>query len=127
MSETVREKGKIKLVCDGDKEAIEKFAKGIVEKSDVFDKDCYDSYLEALMDNMYDKYVIIGNKIYEILEYEALGTDCDFFDAQRNADGTISFHVMFYNGGCCTSEAIEQALKKLKIYEALGAIHVPSS
>ena len=38
----------------------------------------------------------------------------DIFKSTKNADGTINFHVKYYNGGCCFGEALEYALGNKK-------------
>ena len=47
-----------------------------------------------------DKYLI------EFIEHEALDDGEDFEKFRQNEDGTISFGVQFYNGGCGLFEAL---------------------
>lgn len=60
----------------------------------------------------YDKYVEIGNEVY-ILDNEQLD-EYGFATGNRNTDGSFSYFVNFYNGGCSLGEAIEQAIKESK-------------
>lgn len=55
-----------------------------------------------------DKYLI------EFIEHEELDEGDDFEKFQQNKDGTISFGVQFYNGGCCLGEALGNFCKYLK-------------
>ena len=41
-------------------------------------------------------------------------SDDDIFEANLNKDGSISYIVSYYNGGCCFEEALETAIEKLE-------------
>ncbi|MCG7931984.1 MAG: hypothetical protein N0E44_18280 [Candidatus Thiodiazotropha lotti] len=74
----------------------------------------YDNdYRETLRDFGYDKYVLVDEVIYEVIEDMDREPYDDVFEANRRTDGAIGFVVQYYNGGCSFSEAIENALKKL--------------
>ena len=53
--------------------------------------------------------VIIDGLVYTV---EETGVDqyADIFNSSKNKDGSISFEVKYYNGGCGFYEAIEKAL-----------------
>lgn len=55
-----------------------------------------------------DKYLI------EFIEHEELDEGDHFEKFQQNEDGTISFGVQFYNGGCGLEEALGNFYEYLK-------------
>lgn len=76
------------------------------------DHEWYATALEALEDDFQEKYTVVAGNIYRVKkkDYE----EEDIFLASKNNDGTISFTVKYYNGGCGFDEAIELAFKQLK-------------
>jgi len=68
-----------------------------------------DNMYELFMDNFYDEYVLYGSKVYEVIDYKSHDT-FDLFNSTLNEDGSYSFTLSYYNGGCGFSEAIEYAL-----------------
>jgi len=68
----------------------------------------------SLVDDMPDKFIIVKDELYEIIESKRMDVEMDIYDADSNSDGTISFHVMYYNGGCGLTEAIEEAIENMK-------------
>ncbi len=67
---------------------------------------------EQLTDEYYKDYVIYNDRVYKVDKEEQDPYD-DIMDATDNGDGSFSFHVKYYNGGCCMNEAIEGAMDKL--------------
>ena len=115
MSETVRYKGKIKLIERKTNETLEEQCERILREHNYDElKDFYDSWEEMFGEEMYEKYVIHNDKIYEVLEQNCKDTDYDIFEAHKNEDGTIGYEVMYYNGGCSFDEAIGYALDELR-------------
>lgn len=120
MSSTETHFGKVKDITDVTK-TIEEQCKTLIQKQfsennknfDDIDYSIYNSFKEWINDEYYEKYLIIKDKIYEILEDEELD-ESNIFIATKNEDNTINFFVQFYNGGCCLNEAIEMALKNMK-------------
>lgn len=109
MSETVLNIGKLILVELADGESIEQYAEKISEG----EKEKYhETFLEQLLSDHYDEYVL-SNRILYHNECEIDENGGDIFEATKNEDGTINYIVQYYNGGCCFSEAIGYALKKL--------------
>ena len=101
--------GKIKLIEKLENETLEQQCKRVLVMKQL--DNYYDSYEEAIMD-CNDKYIIHNNNVYEVIE-DREQEDCDIFEANSNADGTISYTISYYNGGCCFNEAIGRSLKKL--------------
>ena len=59
-----------------------------------------------------DNYVEINNKIY-FVEDTLYDPDDDIFDMGENKDGTLSYNLRFYNGGCSFSEALDEAADRM--------------
>ena len=115
MSEVVRKKGCIKLLKREEGKTLEEQCKNII-LSEVKDfkglPSCYDTYAEYLSMELYKKYYIRDNKVYSI-ELESFNDDYSFFEGDVNENGDINFHVMYYNGGCNLSEALDVVMEKI--------------
>lgn len=80
-----------------------------------------DDWITALNDywdsnadfGMYGKYIISGDRLFEILENKHNDASEDISILTPNPDGTYNYIMQFYNGGCCLSEALEYELDKL--------------
>lgn len=115
MSETVRYTGKLKLIENLSNETLEDQCRRILEEHNYFELNGYcDSWEEMLDDELYGQYVIYNDKVYEVVEknYKDIGED--IFESYQNEDKTISYEVMYYNGGCGFNEAIGYALENMK-------------
>ena len=111
MSEVVHYTGKIKLVEKLPNETLEYQCKRILAQHGYTELESYcDSWNEMLYEEMYEKYVIVNGDLYEVIEKNDKKYDTDVFNASDNKDGSYNYEVMFYNGGCSFSEAIEIAL-----------------
>ena len=60
-----------------------------------------------------EEYTEINGKIYKIQDKE-FDPDSDIFEMEKNEDGTLDYHVRFYNGGCGFEEALSTAAMDLK-------------
>jgi hypothetical protein len=109
MSETERWQGKLLPIDTSD--GLEETIKRICE--DEGWKPCYDgeTWLEVLQDDGYRKYFVQDGNIYAV---KATELDDDIFQSTLNEDGTISFVVSYYNGGCSFNGAIKEALKNMQ-------------
>ena len=115
MSEMVHYTGKLQLVNKLPNETLEEQCKRILAEHNYLDLDNYcDSWREMLCEELYERYVIANDTIYEVVEKKHRSIDEDIFEAHSNLDGSIEYEVMYYNGGCSFSEAIEEALENLK-------------
>lgn len=117
MSQYVRYKGKIKPI--GCVVELEDFADEYLRRAcsteDYNDaKDYYKTKVEFLIDQFYDEFLVSSGMLYEILEKESMDSEPDIFDATELSDGTVEFQVMYYNGGCGFSEAIDISLGRLR-------------
>ena len=71
-----------------------------------------DSYAEQLLDDGdYEKYIIIGDRLYETKDVDEKDADDNIFEARKINGKDFEFEVRYYDGGCSFPEAIEEALK----------------
>lgn len=59
------------------------------------------------------KYFYYKGDVYSLDDEDM--EDQDIIKASRNDDGSISYHLMFYNGGASFGECLEEALDKLPV------------
>lgn len=72
-----------------------------------------ESKRESLGDKLFEeKYIVFMYTAYEFLEHTNLGED-DLDVFIENEDGTITFIVQFYNGGCGLGEVLEEGINNL--------------
>jgi hypothetical protein len=63
-------------------------------------------------ENIYSEQVVkYGDEWYEVIEDNEYN-DVDLSETFYNDDGTISYLLGYYNGGCCFEEALGHALGK---------------
>ena len=111
MSSTEFHTGKLKEIDMGpyENENLAEQAKFLINKGFIncdFDEEC--DYFEC------SNIARIGNTFYEIIDhYSASDEDQDIGQANKNEDGTISFMLQFYNGGCGFDEALEDTLQTI--------------
>jgi hypothetical protein len=108
MSETVHYKGTLTKV-DLEGLTIEEFAKKTVGEGNL--EQWCDSYAEQLMDD--DEYMIRNGDLYKI-DSEEVDTDYDIFNMNEAPDKTLKFEVMYYNGGCGFTEALNEAFERME-------------
>lgn len=110
MSETEHRRGTIREITGYDNLA--DFCTGLMtlEEIDPF----YDTALEYLESGEHEKWLVVGDKVYEILESKSYPEDDEIIEAVKNKDGTINYEVRWYNGGASFSEVLGQAFNKLK-------------
>jgi len=113
MSETVHYTGKITLIKQPDNETMQQMAKRILnEIGHKIDPYFKENYLECISE--LESYELINDSLYKIEDLEYCDHVPDIFDANKSADGSISFRVQYYNGGCGFNEALEEAMSNLK-------------
>jgi len=111
MSEYERQKGKIKLVEKLPNETLEDVCKRLWHLSNA---GVQPNYVEALQDEYYEKFVSINDELWEVTELKDLDCEYEYYNATENADETISFDVMYYNGCLGLGEAIDIAVGSMK-------------
>ena len=77
----------------------------------------FGDFVDVIKDKFTYTYVVVADKIYKV-EMEDKEDNEDIFEASRESDGTISFTVKYYNGGCGFNEAIEEAFKLMDVKKA---------
>ena len=75
-----------------------------------------DDAMEALYDNFHNKAVLIDSYVWTVDSEELPATG--FNVVEQNSDGSVSFVMMYYNGGCCFSEALSFAVRKKLVTSA---------
>lgn len=114
MSETQVIKGKIKLIFVGSGSEMESYCKRLCLKNDIKTLDGFDNlctWKEELIHSLSEKYLVMRDSVYEIIEYMDLKEEsfCEINNA--NDDGEREFIVSFYDGSTCLSELLEVALE----------------
>ena len=115
MSEMVRYTGKLRLKEKLPNETLEEQCKRILFEHNYFELQYYyDSWKEMLCYELYERYVIYNNEVYEVIEKNYRDFYDSIFEAYKNDNGTIDYQVVYYNGGCGFTEAIEEALNNIE-------------
>lgn len=120
MSETVMYEGKLeKLELKGETKS-DKFKEllkyeNIVTYEDLEDIDLSDEKIEDIYwsEGLDETYFYIGGNYYKVLTKKDK-SDEDIFNIVDNGDGTYTYLLQYYNGGCSFSEAIEEGFKNIK-------------
>lgn len=60
-----------------------------------------------------EKFLLLGDEVYEVIENRELDVN-DLFEIIQNDDGTYSYFVSYWNGGCGFSEAVSHAWESSK-------------
>lgn len=107
MSYTETHQGCLIPVTSGDPE---EFAKKYIV--DVEDRQLseYDTYLEMLLEEYYNNFIMINNKLYSIQDNELEEANWH----QYNSDGSIDYCIQFYNGGASFTEALKYELEDVR-------------
>ena len=115
MSETVRECGKFIKVDTLSTETLEDtcmricMIKGLKSLEEYT---YYDTYEELLLGELYENYFEYNNELYEIVQLKKVDPYEDYINIEKNGN-IYSFDTLYYNGGACLSEILEEGLDKL--------------
>ena len=113
MSDYESHKGRIKPIFRLENESDKQYFFRATGK-DISTED-FDDLMEAIYDlDLYNKYFYVRETIYENLEHEELDPYSSECVLNGNDTDGYTYHTMFYNGGTCLSEIIEEAIEKLK-------------
>jgi hypothetical protein len=82
----------------------------VKEPPSYYDMTDDEDVMEYFLDEFYEKYLFINNELYEIIEQNSYDNESSRFESKQLEDGTITFNVAYYNGGCSFQEAIDFAL-----------------
>lgn len=110
MSETETHIGKAKLLPQKETLTLEQRCKDICDQEGYTITKHHESYRELLWDRGYEKYIIVKQDIYQILEDSS---EDDINSIKENPDGTLDYVLQYHNGGCSFSEAFKWALEKI--------------
>lgn len=110
MSEVVHYKGTLTKIDKFTNESLEEQCKRLLNTHEL--PDYYDTYREMFEDTFYNQYVICNDEIYSVYRKDVYSDD--MFNAKIISNNEIEFEVMYYNGGCGFTEAIEIALKNIQ-------------
>lgn len=113
MSETETIRGTMCVVEREEGETLEDVCKRITIEHrplSVLPRNC--TWQEYMLE-MIGGYAVYNGEVYDFSDWKDLAYG-DVFEATENADGTISFFLQYYNGGCGLDEAIGYALDNLK-------------
>ncbi len=115
MSHTETHFGKLRKVEIPANHSIEDWCRERCQDKGITEISSYnESWLEQLRDHLYEKFFVVGEEVWEIIEHIE-SEDGDDLDVMiLNPDGTITFVNQFYNGGTCLSEVIEDGILRLK-------------
>lgn len=98
------------LLKDNPHLEVEDFEEKETDEYDYFEvTDKTKKYKEPL----YIKYILKGNRLFEMIEHSGEKETDDLDLTTLNEDGTINFTYMFYNGGTCFSEMLEDGLEEV--------------
>lgn len=111
MSQQETHIGKLKLVPKLENETSEEQCKRLCNNAEL--ESYHDDYLDYLKDEYYNTYIVYNDDIYEIIEDDENNGYYDIFNAYNNSDGSISYVLSYYNGGCGFSDAIGYALEDM--------------
>jgi hypothetical protein len=115
MSEMEYHTGRIERIPQRN-ETEEELAERICKEYGIEDK-YDDGWIEALRDEGYNHGIEVLNvdgdyQIWKLVEHTQF-EDGYMFEAEKEADDSVSFIFSFYNGGTCLSEMLEEAVKKV--------------
>ena len=72
--------------------------------------DFYDTWEEAILCELGEEYAVINGVLYKVEDASIEEGTCT---ATENADGSISYTLHYYNGGCGFNEALEDAVNEI--------------
>lgn len=116
MSYTELHVGKIQLLFKTNDYSREKDCEILCKKNNILYMDDYDTWEETLRSELYNKYIIVNDYIFEVFDHHEEEASDYVSHMTRTKNEEYSFVFMFYNGGTCFSEMLEDELEKqLKI------------
>lgn len=114
MSETEAWTGKAKIVRPQNGEDIEALCERICKEKNITKLDSWnDTWQKQLRSDCYEEYAIVNGVVYNASEKQEFDTEY-LCHASRVDDDTIEFKLVFYNGGTCFSEMLEEAINNLE-------------
>lgn len=102
----------------------EEYFDDLLKEKGIERNDIYDTAFSQYSDEFYNEFVEIGDDIYTHVEHKYVIDEPYFEYMKQNEDGSLSYTCLFYNGGCCLKELLEELIPKTlksetKIYSTL--------
>lgn len=117
MSEQQTKKGKFKKV-DLQGNTIEEWCEQQCVNLGRIDKLRYETWKEFFFDIYCDRFFIVNDELYEIIEIEDLYHNY-YVQIDEQDDNTYSFYATYYDGGTCLTECLEDELKEIKFITSI--------
>lgn len=112
MSETERHIGRVRKV-DLKGLSIEEWCKAKCEELGIEKLEkWYDTYEDALLIELWEKFVKVDGDLWEVIEDRQEDYYEDLSIIKLNEDGTLDYTIQFYNGRTCLSEMLEEGILK---------------
>ncbi|MGL5330364.1 MAG: hypothetical protein ACRDD7_13930 [Peptostreptococcaceae bacterium] len=111
MSDNRHYKGKLIEVKPLNNENLESLCKRILD-TDKLSK-YYDCYADELTDMYYQEYYIRNDKLFKIEKKEY--NPSEIFNINKISESEYEFETMYYDGGCCLEEALDECFKRSKL------------
>ena len=123
MSDIVHYHGRLVEILPRDNESFNEMCHRILLHEDVIkpedtpDDECYDEWYEVLEDKL-DNYSVIvteeGWKLLKTVSKREIPCDDSVFNMRRIQNGEYGYEVLYYNGGCSFTEALQEAYESME-------------
>lgn len=93
---------------------------GAISKEDKLDDDYYDGWYEVLEDKLGNYSVVVskdGWKLLRTISKQEIPCADSVFNMHRIQNGEYGYEVLYYNGGCSFTEALQEAYESMEIDE----------
>lgn len=112
MSEVCRYTGKVKLMPKQEGEDLEAQCKRIYYIKDGKNNGYVKDYIEEIKYEYYDKYVIVGEDLYEVIDLEEGDSEDTRCTLIREADGVYIFDTTYYDGSTHLTEVLSESIQR---------------
>ena len=110
MSEQQTQRGKFKEI-DLKGKTIEEYCKEYCINRGLTKSNC-ETWREVFLDIYWNKFFVVNDRLFKIIEIENLDNNHYTQIDKINGD-TYSFYSIYYNGGTCLTECLEDELEKM--------------
>lgn len=116
MSYVVMKKGKLNLIARLENETLENQCLRILNELDIELEDYYENPIEQLKGELSDEFYVYNDNLYS-LYYKSIDTSYEIAEGDIREDGSIEFLTMYYNGGTCLHEMLDEVMDKINKQE----------
>lgn len=109
MSDYEQHIGRAKLIRAS---ADEDYFKKLAEENGETMSSYHEDWEEIIKSELHEKYIVVGDKVYEITEKKELDGCDDIVHAEKIGEDEFFYVLRFYNGGTCESECLVEAIEK---------------